>query len=173
MYGELIPCGGGDPIPLLKRKLLIGRRSSCDISLKFPNVSSHHCEFELVNGYWYVRDLNSRNGIKVNGVRCDSKWLMPGDVLSVSKHQYEVSYAPLGEAPEPVEEDPFALGLLEKAGLVKREVEEDKAFDPVPPEHAAPPGVPAAKPSAAGGETPGKKGDDFPLDWILDDADPV
>lgn len=42
--GMLNPCGGGDPIPLLHEKLLVGRRSSCDISLKFPNVSSHHCE---------------------------------------------------------------------------------------------------------------------------------
>ena len=132
MYGELIPCSGGDPIPLLKRKLLVGRRSSCDISLRFPNVSSHHCEFEMVNGYWYVRDLNSRNGIKVNGVRCDSKWLMPGDVVSVSKHQYEVNYTPHGEAPTTEDEDPFAIGLLEKAGLVKRDVDDDESFDSLP-----------------------------------------
>ena len=99
MLGELNPCGGGDAIPLLKNKLLVGRRSSCDISLRFPNVSSHHCELELVNGYWFVRDLGSRNGIKVNGMRCDSKWLMPGDVLSVARHRYEVTYAPQGDAP--------------------------------------------------------------------------
>ena len=35
MYGELIPLGGGDPIPLLKKQLLIGRRESCDIVLRF------------------------------------------------------------------------------------------------------------------------------------------
>lgn len=117
--GELIPCGGGDNIPLLKPKLLVGRRSSCDISLRFPNVSSHHCELELINGYWHVRDLNSRNGIKINGERCARKWLMPGDILSVAKHRYEVSYEPLGDAPPPEEADPFAVGLLEKAGLTQ------------------------------------------------------
>ncbi|MGH7128232.1 MAG: FHA domain-containing protein, partial [Planctomycetaceae bacterium] len=69
MYGELIPCGGGDAIPLLKTELLIGRRSRCDVTLVFPNVSSHHCRLDLINGYWHVRDLNSRNGIKVNGER--------------------------------------------------------------------------------------------------------
>jgi hypothetical protein len=26
MHGELIPLGGGDPIPLLKKNLLVGRR---------------------------------------------------------------------------------------------------------------------------------------------------
>ena len=118
MFGELVPCGGGDPIPLVKQKVLLGRRNSCDISLRFPNVSSHHCQMELLNGHWFVRDLNSRNGIKVNGVRCDSKWLMPGDVLSVAKHRYELVYTPEG-APPPEDDDPFAVGLLEKAGLIQ------------------------------------------------------
>lgn len=118
ILGELIPCGGGDPIPLLKEKLLIGRRNSCDISLRFPNVSSHHCQLELTDGYWRIRDLNSRNGIKVNNVRCDAKWLLPGDVVSIARHRYEVNYEPVGDAPPPEEADPFAVGLLEKAGLV-------------------------------------------------------
>jgi hypothetical protein len=39
MYGELLPLGGGDPIPLLKTTLLVGRRESADIVLRFPNVT--------------------------------------------------------------------------------------------------------------------------------------
>ncbi len=35
-YGELVPDGGGDPIPLLREKLTVGRRESCDIVLRFP-----------------------------------------------------------------------------------------------------------------------------------------
>ena len=98
MFGELNPCGGGDPIPLQKQWLVVGRQPSCDITLRFPNVSSRHCELRLMNGYWHVRDLGSRNGIKVNGIRCDAHWLMPGDVISVSKHRYEVNYSPSGDA---------------------------------------------------------------------------
>lgn len=119
MLGELIPRGGGDSIPLLKDKLLVGRRSACDVCLRFPNISSHHCQLELINGYWHVRDLGSSNGIKVNGTRCDTKWLMPGDTLSVAKHHYEISYVPQTDGPPPEEADPFALSLLEKAGLMK------------------------------------------------------
>jgi pSer/pThr/pTyr-binding forkhead associated (FHA) protein len=117
LYGELTPSGGGDPIPLLKRKLLIGRRPSCDITLRFPNVSSHHCELELINGYWFVRDLGSANGIKVNDSRCDQKWVFPGDTLTVAKHRFEMSYHGLGDRPEDEEENPFARSLMEKAGL--------------------------------------------------------
>lgn len=121
IYGELIPCGGGDTIPLLKRKLVVGRRPNCDVTLRFANVSSHHCELELLNGYWFVRDLGSSNGIRVNGRRCDQKWVFPGDVLSVSRHKYEMTYQAFGERPVEEEENPFSKSLMEKAGLVQSE----------------------------------------------------
>ncbi len=90
MYGELIPVGGGDPVPLLKKQLLIGRRESCDIVLRFANVSAHHCQLTINGGYWYVQDMKSRNGVKVNGLRVTSKRLDPGDTLAVAKHRYEM-----------------------------------------------------------------------------------
>jgi hypothetical protein len=123
MYGELIPVGGGDPIPLLKKSLLVGRRESCDIVLRFSNVSAHHCQLTLTGGYWYVRDLNSRNGIKVNGVRTSEKRLDPGDALSIAKHRYEMHYSPLDlgavgpPPPDVVEGEIFGKSLLERAGL--------------------------------------------------------
>ncbi|HUT89501.1 MAG TPA: FHA domain-containing protein [Thermoguttaceae bacterium] len=126
MYGELIPQGGGDPIPLLKRSLLVGRRESCDIVLRFPNVSAHHCQLICNGGYWYVRDLESRNGTKVNGVGVTEKRLDPGDVLSIAKHKYDVKYSPveLGAVGPPPEEGPdyevFGKSLLERAGLERR-----------------------------------------------------
>ena len=58
MYGELIPLGGGDPIPLPDPRRsgnsLVGRRESCDIVLRFANVSAHHCQLICDGGYWYV-----------------------------------------------------------------------------------------------------------------------
>lgn len=139
VLGELIPCGGGDPIPLLKSKLLVGRRSHCDIQLQFPNVSSHHCELEFINSFWRVQDLNSSNGVKVNGARIDStKWLMPGDIVSVGKNRYEIAYVTNGETPPDDNANPFELGLLEKAGL-ERTGERRRAPPPQPPPKPAPP----------------------------------
>ncbi len=123
MYGELIPVGGGDPIPLLKKQLLVGRRESCDIVLRFANVSAHHCQLTVKGGYWYVKDQNSRNGTRVNGVRTSEKRLDPGDTLWVAKHQYEVRYSPpeLGAVgpppPDDIPEEIMSKSLLEKAGL--------------------------------------------------------
>lgn len=125
MYGELIPIGGGDVIPLLKKTLLVGRRESCDIVLRFPNVSAHHCQLTLQSGYWYIRDLQSRNGVKVNNLRVTEKRLDPGDTLAVAKHRYQVQYSPaeLGAVgPPPSDggmEDIFGKSLLERAGLQK------------------------------------------------------
>src|SRR3954467_15621270 len=65
--GELVPLGGGDNIPLLREHLTMGRRESCDICMRFPSVSGVHCELRFKEGYWYIKDLNSTNGIKVNG----------------------------------------------------------------------------------------------------------
>ena len=94
-FGELIPLGGGDPLPLLKKSLLVGRRESCDIVLRFPNVSAHHCQLTLMNGYWYVRDLQSRNGVKVNNLRVsDDKRLDPGETVAVAKHRFQIQYSP-------------------------------------------------------------------------------
>ena len=139
MFGQLIPCGGGDAIPLLAPKLLVGRRSSCDIKLDFPNVSSHHCELELRNGYWNIRDLNSSNGIKVNGERCETCVLMPGDEIAIAKHAFRVAYMVATDSEAPEEENTFSRSLMEKAGLeVKRpnrnplpETAGDKRTDPI------------------------------------------
>ncbi|MDX1965075.1 MAG: FHA domain-containing protein [Pirellulales bacterium] len=130
MLGELHPLGGGDPIPLLKQQLLVGRRESCDIVLRFPNVSAHHCQLTLTGGYWYIKDLGSQNGVKVNGKRIttDEKLIEPGDTIAVAKHNYEVKYSPyeLGAVGPPPAEDAdttpqhiFAKSLLERAGLAK------------------------------------------------------
>jgi adenylate cyclase len=126
MYGELVPSGGGDPIPLLKQSLLVGRRESCDIVLRFSNVSAHHCQLDIVGGYWYVQDLKSRNGVKVNGNRVHEKRLDPGDVLSVAKHSYIVQYSPVENGavgpppPDRTESDIFSQTLLERLGYEKR-----------------------------------------------------
>ena len=128
MFGELNPIGGGDPIPLLGQKLMIGRRSSCDIILPFPNVSSHHCELELKEGYWHVRDLGSSNGVLVNSEKCIMKALYPGDELGVGKHhRFKVEYVVGENAKAPTEEEETSLSLLEKAGLQAQQTEDARS----------------------------------------------
>lgn len=136
MHGVLIPLGGGDPIPLLKEVLVIGRRENCDIVLRFGNVSGQHCQLSLESGYWYVQDLNSSNGVKVNGTKVTRKRIDPNDELTVAKHKYKVSYNPTEQGasgPPPSDEADYAnimgRSLLEAAGLAKRKLPETRRFD--------------------------------------------
>ena len=91
--------------------------------LRFPNVSGNHCELELVEGYWYVNDLNSRNGTKVNGERVKKQRLIPDDKLSIARHVFQIRYEPasLGAVQTAMEisdrKDIFGKSLLESAGL--------------------------------------------------------
>jgi adenylate cyclase len=127
-HGELVPLGGGDSIPLARETLVIGRRESCDIRMPFPNISGMHCELTFKDGYWSIRDLNSTNGIKVNGQRVLKKLLHPGDELSIGKRKFNINYEmPAGHrAMEEVEEDVMSQSLLERAGLERPKERKDE-----------------------------------------------
>jgi adenylate cyclase len=136
VHGELVPVGGGDTIPLIREALTVGRRESCDICMRFPNISGVHCEFLYRNGYWYIRDLNSTNGIKVNGLRVQEKLLHPKDEVAIGKRRYTINYelpADRRALEEVVEEDIMSQSLLEKAGLERPQARLDRgrrSFDP-------------------------------------------
>jgi adenylate cyclase len=133
MYGQLLPVGGGDPIPLLKNRLRIGRREGCDIVLNFANISGHHCLMEIVEGYWFIKDLRSRNGIKVDGKRILTglrKRIDPGLELAIAKHKFVLDYDPtaLGAYGTPPQDEQldnlFSESLLDRAGLHRRKERE-------------------------------------------------
>ena len=50
VHGELVPVGGGDAIPLIRGILTVGRRESCDICMRFPNISGLHAELTFREG---------------------------------------------------------------------------------------------------------------------------
>ncbi len=126
--GQLSPSGGGDVIPLTKKRILVGRRGEADIQLHFKNVSTQHCRLTLEYGYWFVRDLNSRNGVKVDNQSVIRKRLDPGCKLAIAKHEYTIEYDPhsLGAYGPPPADDDYVDGLLrsslmDRAGLSKRD----------------------------------------------------
>jgi adenylate cyclase len=119
LLGELLPCGGGDPIPLRKPKLVLGRRSECDIPIPIGVVSGRHCELEFKDGYWYVHDLNSRHGTRVDGAQVLSNVLLPGSVLWLANVRFKLAYRAAGGPPAAAHGPSFAQNLLEAAGLAR------------------------------------------------------
>jgi predicted component of type VI protein secretion system len=51
----------------------VGRNASCQLSLDDPLVSRRHAIFELQGNAVTIEDLNSRNGVIVNGHRIETK----------------------------------------------------------------------------------------------------
>ncbi|HEY3787481.1 MAG TPA: FHA domain-containing protein [Urbifossiella sp.] len=122
-FGELVPVGGGDAIPLIQDIMTIGRRKTCDIQLDFANISGTHAELSYRNGVWHVRDMGSTNGVKVNGERTLKRQLRPGDEVAIANHRYTIQYQlAAGASIENLfaeEDDVFGQSLMEKAGLEK------------------------------------------------------
>jgi hypothetical protein len=93
-YGELIPLDGGKSLVLTQPRLSIGRDPSCDLVLSHSDVSHEHCLLYMYSGWWYVKDLKSANGTRLNKVLVDQKRIAPGAILGIATHQFEVRYSP-------------------------------------------------------------------------------
>jgi len=111
MYGLLVPAGGGEPLPLLKTTLILGRRPECDVVISAKSVSGRHCQLDFIDGIWRVVDLDSHNGTGVDGRRCRKARIMPGQVLHVAKQRFHIDYPQPGQQPQ--EADDLALQLLQ------------------------------------------------------------
>jgi len=61
----------------------VGRSSACDIQLSQKRVSRIHAQFESDDGPLRIRDLESRNGVFVNGKKVEHMELSPGDEIEI------------------------------------------------------------------------------------------
>jgi hypothetical protein len=66
-----------------KRRVLLGRSRECDIQVEDPNVSRRHAELRQEGATYWIVDLDSTNGIEVNGRRVKRAKLEPGDMFTV------------------------------------------------------------------------------------------
>lgn len=76
--------GIGERELLLIDRIVVGRDPQCDISDADGQMSRRHAEFAVTDRGVVVRDLNSRNGMLVNGKKLLEAVLHPGDVVQVA-----------------------------------------------------------------------------------------
>jgi pSer/pThr/pTyr-binding forkhead associated (FHA) protein len=70
---------------------LIGRAPSCDCVLPDDCVSRRHAEIWRESERWYMRDLGSRNGTRLNGLRVIERVeVRPGDRLDFGGAAYRL-----------------------------------------------------------------------------------
>jgi adenylate cyclase len=78
----------------LKSGLSIGRTEGNDLVLNHPSVSRKHARIETRDGQWWLIDLKSTNGVKVNGNLISESEVGAGDKILVGSVQLDVKAMP-------------------------------------------------------------------------------
>ncbi len=113
MPARLIPVDHGPSILLDRPILLIGRHPECDIQLESSKISRRHCCIAQIELSLIVRDLDSTNGIRINGSKVKEGRLRPGDELTIGNIRYRVRWdSMIMKLPQSVEGLP-AAGIRE------------------------------------------------------------
>jgi pSer/pThr/pTyr-binding forkhead associated (FHA) protein len=80
----------GPAIMVQRPILLIGRHPECDLRLDLPKISRRHCCLASAYDRVLIRDLGSRNGVRVNGRVVDETQLFGGDEVAIGPLLYRV-----------------------------------------------------------------------------------
>lgn len=80
---RLILQPSGAAVELTQPDILLGRHSQADVRLPLPDVSRRHCRFFFGQGVWQVLDLNSLNGVFLNGEPIRQSTLHQGDLIRI------------------------------------------------------------------------------------------
>jgi len=81
---------------LFPGRTLVGRGADCDIRLRDSLVSRHHAAIEPREDGWWLVDLDSTNGSRVNGERVQEVALTDGDTLQFGESSFRVRFQELG-----------------------------------------------------------------------------
>jgi predicted nuclease with TOPRIM domain len=79
---------GHEVVHVLGRKTTIGRTPDNDLQVDASFVSRHHAVLLLTGNQTVIEDLNSTNGVYVNGTRITRETLSDGDVVMVGKARF-------------------------------------------------------------------------------------
>ena len=73
------PSGECLHVQVTRNPFVLGRLSECDLALRDSRISRRHARIRFEAGTYSIEDLQSRNGITVNGERVDHSGLTVGD----------------------------------------------------------------------------------------------
>ncbi len=149
--------------PLNKERTTIGRKTDNDIVINNLAVSSHHAAIVTILHDSFMEDLDSTNGLMVNGVPAKKHFLQNNDVIEIGK--YKLKY--LNDHVSQTSAADFEKTMIMRAPVAPFKTYADKSGDtgvfvplpaveaetrPAAPEPApqpVPPPAPAAVPLAA------------------------
>jgi len=110
-------------VELFGEKITIGRLSDNDIILESRRVSRHHACLSLKDKKYYIEDLNSLNGVILNGVKVKNSVLNHGDIIELGGFVLKFFEHEQRESPD-LQEQPVPIDILEHS--LKQEKLTDK-----------------------------------------------
>ena len=97
---ELIRIDGEQPVThVLSRRTRIGRATGCELQIDSGSVSRHHALVLVGPRESVIEDLNSTNGVLVNGRKVSRQVLCDGDAITIGETQFRYLARPLHAAP--------------------------------------------------------------------------
>ena len=91
----LTPPHPGLQIDLTAELYVIGRSEESNCRLEHPSISRAHARIDYDAGQWTISDLDSINGILINGLKKDDYVLKAGDIIRLGS--VEIRYVAPGE----------------------------------------------------------------------------
>jgi hypothetical protein len=89
--------GGSDLVHVLGRKTSVGRTPDNDLQIDAKYISRHHAVILAGPVHTVIEDLNSTNGVLVNGQRVTRQILKDGDEVVIGRSQYRFAVRRGGE----------------------------------------------------------------------------
>ena len=89
----------GAVIEVTRPDTLVGRHTEADVRLPLPDVSRRHCRLVWTEGHWQVIDLNSLNGVSVNGEAVLQASLHDGDQIRIGGFTFTIALTAQADGP--------------------------------------------------------------------------
>ncbi len=83
---------------IVRHPFVIGRDSSCDVTIDNIGVSREHCRFVWDGKHFFIEDMDSSNGTFHHGHKIRKASLGDGDEIKIGKFTLVFNHTP-GEAP--------------------------------------------------------------------------
>jgi pSer/pThr/pTyr-binding forkhead associated (FHA) protein len=80
--------GDSEVVHVLGRKTTVGRTPDNDLQIDTKFISRHHAVILAAPAHTIIEDLNSTNGVMVNGRRVRRHPLKDGDLVAIGKSQF-------------------------------------------------------------------------------------
>jgi len=96
----------------LARRTRVGRAPGCELHIDSMSVSRHHALIIKGARELIVEDLNSTNGVVVNGRKVSRQLLSDGDLLTIGDIQFRCVLKPASSLPEAAPEAPLAAAPM-------------------------------------------------------------